>query len=487
MKPRLTIRDRVVYGRQSGANLIPDFLKNAVFYFDKNLSTVTDSGTLQVNDITLCASNLKQSTAGYKPNFDPTNGLTFDNTDDTLLFDTPIYLSSKSFTIYFRYNRSSAADDTIFLGDITDSYGDYMWMLFRASSVFIQRGAGSTASFTSLAAGDITGDHLYKFTADGTNVKFFVDGTEKGSVSWPATWETRTYLNIKSLGSYNASYQRTAGSFSQIIIFNKKIDSTQEALVEAQLSAENSVSYSLQTKNCILFTGQSNCDGRQVITNYASQYQTQTKTKILGLNSATFKNIADPIDQGEGINGTIEYYRSFEAGYGYLAPEIYLLKFGIGSTFLANKVSTQNWFFAGTSTTYSLILQLKRHWLFFNQLMKSLGYNSNWLNYWWMQGEQDATVEADANAYETNLTDFINGWRSFIGFNIPFTIMRIYGPPDSSQAYYLTIQSAVANVKANLTGINIISTDSYTKSDVAHYNVSGYLQGGTDLYNQNYL
>ena len=465
---------------------IPDYLKNCVFYYDKDLSTVTDSGTLQVTDLTLGVNHLKQTVSGEKPA--TLNGLTFDNTDDNLKFDTPIYIPSKSFTIYLRYNRAVAVDDTILMGDLSDTYGDQIWMLFRASSIAITRGAGSGANFTGLNASDITGDHLYKFTGDGTNVKFFVDGVEKGSVAWPASWVDRTYLQIKSLGSYNASYQRTAGVFTQIMIFNNKITAEQEALVEAQLSAKSLVNYSLANKDCILFTGQSNTPGRQVIANYPAQYQSNTKLKILDLSTAKFKLISESIDVGEGKNGTIDLYRSFETSYSYLkSSDLYLLKFGVGSTYLADKTSNINWNINETSTAYMLYVQLKRHWLLTNQLLKSIGINPNWIEQWWMQGEQDAVLQADADAYQQNLIDWITAWRAFTGLNTKFVIMRIYGPPDSSQAYYLTVQAAQNYAAANITNVKIISTNAYSKSDIAHYNVAGYLQGGTDLFNQNYI
>ncbi|TDH18327.1 hypothetical protein EXU57_23505 [Segetibacter sp. 3557_3] len=110
----------------------------------------------------------------------------------------------------------------------------------------------------------------------------------------------------------------------------------------------------------------------------------------------------------------------------------------------------------------------------------------------WMQGEDDAKTAADASAYQNNLVNFFTNidamWRGLISrHGLPSTVYkkvigRIYAP--TGYPYRDMVRAAQANYCANSSNNAIlINTDSYPLQDWVHYNATGQIQFGTDVYN----
>ena len=89
----------------------------------------------------------------------------------------------------------------------------------------------------------------------------------------------------------------------------------------------------------------------------------------------------------------------------------------------------------------------------------------------WMQGESDAFSLEYAQAYETNLRNFIESVREDVGVaDLPFVIGKI--PPDPTWTHYDLIRQAQENVAASMDNVSIISTDDLPVTS-HHYNTTG--------------
>ncbi len=90
----------------------------------------------------------------------------------------------------------------------------------------------------------------------------------------------------------------------------------------------------------------------------------------------------------------------------------------------------------------------------------------------WIQGEADAAVEADANAYETNLGSFIDDVELDTGRSDIYWIMT--GPhPDGSPTYRATVRTATQTVCAARSNCTFVDISSYTLDDSVHWYASG--------------
>jgi hypothetical protein len=95
-----------------------------------------------------------------------------------------------------------------------------------------------------------------------------------------------------------------------------------------------------------------------------------------------------------------------------------------------------------------------------------------------MQGESDSDNQAQANAYQTNLTNFFVRVRSDWGTaNMSIVVGRI-----ANQEAFATVRAAQANAVASDAHAVLIDTDSYEKNDGLHYNTSGIVRMGADMY-----
>ncbi len=114
--------------------------------------------------------------------------------------------------------------------------------------------------------------------------------------------------------------------------------------------------------------------------------------------------------------------------------------------------------------------------------MQGAGLYPNLLGIQWFQGEQDATVEAWANAYATNLTEFINSLKLWSGFNSPlFHVIRLADEGDG--VYLATVRAAQESVAANLPKTTLVDSDGYSMLDAVHLDSVGQIALGIDMAN----
>lgn len=95
----------------------------------------------------------------------------------------------------------------------------------------------------------------------------------------------------------------------------------------------------------------------------------------------------------------------------------------------------------------------------------------------WIQGEADAAVLAEANAYEANLTAFIARIRSdFNNATMPFAVARLND--EANMTYKTTVQAAEDAVAAADANVVTITPTPGLSGDSVHYDDNGYADLG---------
>ena len=152
--------------------------------------------------------------------------------------------------------------------------------------------------------------------------------------------------------------------------------------------------------------------------------------------------------------------------------ETYLVKCATGATDLAN-----DW--AEDATTGYVLYSRMKAWLENRTAQLSAwadGYEV--VGMIWVQGEADSTVEAEANAYETNLNSFIAQARTdFNNATMPFIIARLNA--DNVAAFAATIRTAQDAVGAADSNVTVVNPDDIALDvDNVHYTEDGYAELG---------
>ena len=99
----------------------------------------------------------------------------------------------------------------------------------------------------------------------------------------------------------------------------------------------------------------------------------------------------------------------------------------------------------------------------------------------WVQGEADAAIEAEANAYEANLNSFIAQLRTdFSNATMPFIISRLHA--SNVATYAATVRAAQDAVAAADSNVTVVTPTPSLSGDNVHYDENGYAElGETDL------
>lgn len=102
--------------------------------------------------------------------------------------------------------------------------------------------------------------------------------------------------------------------------------------------------------------------------------------------------------------------------------------------------------------------------------------------FFWDQGEADSNNQTYANAYQTNLTDFVNAVRNEIGLaSLPFILRQeiaAIGYP-----YVNTVIAAQQAVAANMSNVYLMDPSAYTlKSDNLHLDAPSQIAYGNDRF-----
>lgn len=243
----------------------------------------------------------------------------------------------------------------------------------------------------------------------------------------------------------------------------------------------------------IICWGQSNLGTG--VTSVASDLESQYKTpfpnvrfyrdnQYNSVSVATMSHLDNTTYQSPDQNGTysLQFYLYPDIA-AQLARRLYVVHHGAGNTGLAVE-------WKPTST----IGENYRELLFKTQgLQRAInaadGMDPDFKFMLIVHGEYDSRVNAYATAYETNLTNFINNFRSKTGLTtLPVIIVRLntemITAPVNPGTYGATIQTAQDNVAAALSDVYIYNPNGATMaSDKIHYTVAGEHTIATGIYN----
>jgi hypothetical protein len=158
--------------------------------------------------------------------------------------------------------------------------------------------------------------------------------------------------------------------------------------------------------------------------------------------------------------------------------QIYLVKYGVGSTSLG-----ANWNPA-TGNSYSMFKQRVDAAI---QNLQNAGLVPSIEGMIWMQGEDDATNTTFANAYKTNLTNFVSAVRNdFSVPNMKFVAGRITWAPEiwSSHATVAKVRNAQETISSYISKSSWINTDDLEWACYEHYGTQGQIDLGNRFANQ---
>lgn len=223
------------------------------------------------------------------------------------------------------------------------------------------------------------------------------------------------------------------------------------------------------TSNAIIWAGQSNADGRGLLTVEGLSVRPNTiqtfDKNLLKFNRFQFTTT--------GVNRYISPEQSlFTYSEVFTTKPIYQIRQATGGTsFAANDWNK------GDGQYDALINQF----LHSKQLFNAQGVTPNYVMVW-IQGESDGDTPTNAAAYQAALTQFFADVRTDTGLpNLPIVIGRLSNN-QTGVSELSTIQAAQDAVAALSANNYIINTDSYAVGDGLHFTEAGCIQYGYDLF-----
>lgn len=235
----------------------------------------------------------------------------------------------------------------------------------------------------------------------------------------------------------------------------------------------------------IFVEGQSNVAGFQDISNLEVQYQ-QTYNNVqffrhsttMGLAFSPMSYLDNPSYQApeQDTKYALQFYLYPQLA-ALLAKDLFVVQHAQGNTSLS-----VDWLSTTSGSYYSQAV--------FKSLSAIRGITScdgvapSVKFMIWGQGETDAAGLGSANAYETNLTNYINNFRTAVGLpNLPILIMRINSNIDAvTFPYWNTVRTAQTNVAGSLSNVYLVNQDNATMAaGNIHYTNAGYQQIATNV------
>lgn len=244
-----------------------------------------------------------------------------------------------------------------------------------------------------------------------------------------------------------------------------------------------------------IFAGQSNVDGYQFVVpgstpGLESYYQHAFSGTLFYQYSATNNVKFVPLNYADNTtyqtpNQTSRYalqfylYTKLDSLY---TDAIYFTHHAQGGTSLA-----VDWLSTTVGGLYStLVFKVKAS---INAIKDADGQNPNFIFFYWGQGEDDAANLSFANAYQTNLTNLINNFRTDTGLtNIPIFIGRLnVNNNATTYPYIATVRAAQTAVCQG--GGSAISGVYLVDQDNAELDLGGphYTRGGYHTISQNII
>jgi hypothetical protein len=237
----------------------------------------------------------------------------------------------------------------------------------------------------------------------------------------------------------------------------------------------------------VLHMGQSNADGRALITDLSTNYQAKTQPA----NVTMFRNSRTAIEQLQmGVNQTflsptLQFGPQMSLAWTAETNSrpLAITQYAIGGTVVGLNTNA-GWNVAQTNNPY-FYLMLTHVW---RQsalaLAAKIGRTPKAIT--WVHGESDALDATYAAAYYANMTNFISELRTQL--ILPTTPFIVTLTPDDYPSYnptdILAVRTAQTNVVTALSYCALVNCDDIPlQGDALHYTMAGQLTLGNRLYN----
>lgn len=204
------------------------------------------------------------------------------------------------------------------------------------------------------------------------------------------------------------------------------------------------------TNKIWIFAGQSWCSGisgtltdlqAPYVGNYLHNSRIWVTDKFEPLYSTDNNNQYPTANKNTGC--TFEFY--FKDVADFLGEDVYILKYGENGTALAAEAGN-DWNTASSSELYDgLVAEIALIETWMNDRNKAF----SWEGIIWMQGEADSAIEAQAQAYNTNLTALYNGLNTATSSTLKIYQYNIEQPPLGTRTYLADVNSDKAAFTAS--------------------------------------
>ena len=283
---------------------------------------------------------------------------------------------------------------------------------------------------------------------------------------------TKVFVNGKLVGrGTTANYTDTVPFLNDIFYLGRR-GAVTNAFFQGKVDELKIEEFAPQPLKVFLLAGQSNMMGQYANkSGLPTELQNPQEAVILradgtwtalqpGRNAATTNDFGPEITFGRDMAAA------------WPDQNIALVKFGVGSTTLADDWNPDN-----PGAQYTALLNAV------NAAMAelSVGYDAEIAGMLWMQGESDALDLAKAQAYETNLKNFVESVREDLGVGeLPFVIGQISDA--SAWTYGSIVQQAQADAAQALPFTLMISTADLSLLN-NHYDAAGQMALGSRFAN----
>lgn len=267
---------------------------------------------------------------------------------------------------------------------------------------------------------------------------------------------------------------------SSVTVINRFIDTNEKYLYPVKV---------------FILLGQSNADGRGAIVDLPAQYLTPQsgryiyyKPTVGSTDDGSWQVLQGGVNNQNPTDAPIEFgleMTMMEALQQICCEDIYLIKYGQGSTCMADNGGTFNPNVASVSdcwlSTANELITRSLDWYVAPAIAKlqEMEIPYEICGVIWYQGECDSTNATNAGNYQTNMINFINALRSHPSINLPnlpFIDFQVV-PGGGSTAVINAAKNAIAASQPDK--YKFMPTTGYPYDGV-HLSGDGYLMAGED-------
>ena len=434
--------------------------------FSDSSSSTNDGGASGTAEITTATNRVAVGTGA----------LQLDGSADAyvMLSTSIVFSADDAWSVTFWAQRAeSGGQKSMVLGE-RNTTDDFIWLNDNFNGLRFKSSTAKTFDFTVAQDLDL---HHYALVANGTGgLSLYLDGSPVQSLSG------NTSFTIDTVGmAYTGTSLQYFGILDEMRVYQGSLTGSEVlALYRERTRPPSPVVTRLRV---FLQAGQSNADGRatpgELPTTPVDLQQPQSDIdfyyKVQG-GSGTLTTLRPGRSESSQFGPEVTFGHDLNSMLNLDATtRVALIKYANGGTRLATQ-----WKAGGDATTTGDLSE----YLTFQQTVTAgmaalaAAYTGAVIEIEgmiWHQGESDTSSGAYANAYVTNLAEFISDVRATYGADLPFVIGRLSDLQTALNATHLeTVRAAQTALAADDPFTGLVDTDPFAlKTDNLHYNATG--------------